>query len=770
MSKIFFGLCLMFVFGLGAQTNCTIQYSGIVLDEHDNSPVPYAKVQIKGSNIGVLADSLGVFRITGLCAGTYEFSCQHHVGCKPLKFTKNLQQSESDTLFIEYHLQELEEATVLMNVFDMGSIATVKPNELERNLGMGKSLGEIVKQIPGVSSLNTGSSISKPVIHGMHSNRVVLLNHEIRQEGQQWGSEHAPEIDPFLSTELTLIKGAAAIRYGSDAIAGVITAAPSPLADVQGVKGKIQGAAFSNGRSGSISAMLEGRFSKLPRFSWRVQGSAKQGGTVQTARYYLKNTAMQERNFSWNAAYTFRKWSIETFYSQFNTDLGIFSGAHIGNLSDLNAAFAAYEPKERGSFTNQINRPNQHIEHELFKVKNQYAFSKNHKISLLYGRQFNLRQEYDKHFSYFDSIADLNLPSFTLSLTTHQADLKYEHRWSTNLSGEWGLSFQHQKNTYSGRFFIPFFSKNAYGIYFLESWKKDKYEIEVGLRADRSDLQVYLNEDKEVKQYNHVFQNANASLGYSRLFGHHLQLRANVSNAWRAPQVNELYSNGLHHGAAAIEVGNRNLGIEMAYNGQVGLTYKSNRLTVQLDAYHSQFDGYIYLRPSLPPQLTIKGAFPAFAYEQIRARFSGVDFLLQYKASKKIQAQVKGAIVRAFNLTDKQFIVGIPADRIEPGILYKSELKKDRTISFAAFAPLVAKQNRVDPGSDYVTAPGAYYLLNVNATYGFRWKKQRVELLVEINNVFNRAYRDYLNRFRYYADEMGRNIGLKMIVPFNLKN
>ena len=60
------------------------------------------------------------------------------------------------------------------------------------------------------------------MIHGMHSNRVLILNNGVRQEGQQWGIEHAPEVDPFIANKISVIKGANSVRYGSDAIAGVV--------------------------------------------------------------------------------------------------------------------------------------------------------------------------------------------------------------------------------------------------------------------------------------------------------------------------------------------------------------------------------------------------------------------------------------------------------------------------------------------------------------------------------------------------------------------
>ncbi len=94
---------------------------------------------------------------------------------------------------------------------------------------MGESLGESLKDITGVTVLNTGSSISKPVIHGLYGNRIVILNNGVRQEGQQWGSEHAPEIDPLIGRKLEVVKGASTVRYGPDAIAGVILVDPEAL-------------------------------------------------------------------------------------------------------------------------------------------------------------------------------------------------------------------------------------------------------------------------------------------------------------------------------------------------------------------------------------------------------------------------------------------------------------------------------------------------------------------------------------------------------------
>lgn len=756
------------LYNFGRTQECSIVYSGQVIDKHDNEPVPFAKLQIKELSKSMTADSNGLFSFNALCAGTYTFVCLHHIGCEPEKFQRVISQSQFEKVSIEFHFEEIAEIEVTHQVFKMSSIAIIKPTELEKSYAAGKTLGDLVKQIPGVNTLNTGSNIAKPVIHGMHSNRVLILNNGVRQEGQQWGSEHAPEIDPFLATEVALVRGASAVRYGSDAIAGVILTAPKVLRYEPGLRGQVYTTAFTNGRQGSVSALLEGSLARIKGFSWRTQGTFKQGGTLNTPRYYLKNTAMKEYNFSLAAKYEQKKWGAEVFYSQFNTDLGIFSGAHIGNLTDLYKAFEADKPLEEGNFTYALISPRQHIEHEFLKLSSWYVVNGKNKLNFQYGRQFNLRMEYDRHKSYNDSIAALNLPAFQLSLLTHSADLKWEHQWFKRITGEAGLSYVHQGNSYQGRFFIPNFKKQSYGVYLLEVFRLDKYEIEAGIRADRSNIEVYIYDKNVLNNYSHSFQNISASIGASRKIGHHWVLRANIGNAWRPPSINELYSNGLHHGAAAIEIGDRTLKKEVAYNFQTGMTFKSRKINFQMDLYHNEFDGYINMKPSLIPVLTIKGAFPVFNYEQVDARFSGADVFFSYKLNDKLLFSFKGMLVRAFNKTDKTFLTGIPADKVEPGITYSKSLKNNQKMSVNLSIPIVNTQKRVEANSDYVAPPKGYILVNAQISYAFNIKKQTLEISLEANNLLNQSYRDYLNRFRYFADETGRNIGVKIKVPFNI--
>ena len=87
--------------------------------------------------------------------------------------------------------------------------------------------------------------------------------------------------------------------------------------------------------------MVEGSPSFLPSWSWRLQGTLKKGGNLHTPDYYLENTGLREQNFSAALNYRTLPRGLEVYYSQFHSKLGILAPAHVGGLSDLQAALAS---------------------------------------------------------------------------------------------------------------------------------------------------------------------------------------------------------------------------------------------------------------------------------------------------------------------------------------------------------------------------------------------------------------------------------------------
>lgn len=631
----------------------------------------------------------------------------------------------------------------------------------------GLSLGETLQKLPGVSVLQTGPTIFKPVIQGMYGQRVLIMNNGVRQEGQQWGSEHAPEVDPFVASKITVVKGASSVRYGSDAIGGVILVDPKPLRRAPGFGGELNLGGFSNSRAGVGSMILEYAPEKLSGLSARVQGTYRRAGNSKTPGYYLKNTGLEEYNFSYALGYLKRKAGIEIFYSQFNTKLGILSSSHIGNLTDLQRAIASPVPLETSGFSYNIARPYQQVAHELFKVSAYLKTNSGNRLLATYALQYNDRREYDKHKPLNDSLAALNQPELELHITTHTANLVYEHKIGKYNTGSWGLSGIQQGNIYKGRFFIPNFKSYAAGMFLVEEWEKGRWSVELGIRYDYKWLQAFYYETKVYQDPSYRFSNFSGSAGVAYQWSEHVKLRANAGTGFRPPNVSELFSNGLHHGAAAVEIGDKNLKPERAYNFSLSANLSYTRLAGEISAYYTDFRDYIYLAPVFPATLTVRGAFPTFKYTQINATFTGVDAWLSDSLSKHFTVTSKLSVLYAYNNSAKERLILTPPTRFENGVVYNFTAgKKILTPYLGISNTIVLRKQHLPDSSDYAPAPSGYTLFNCQAGFRMLWGKNTLDVMLSCNNVLNEKYRDYLDRFRYYANAVGRNVGIRVKMTF----
>lgn len=752
------------------EKTCSFNLKGKI-DSEEKGTLRFISVVLVNAQKGELIAQDGSFTIEGLCEEMLLLEIR--------RFGKVLLQDSiyisSDTI-INYYIDS--RMIGLMSVDVVGSLEapstfkkeTISTDQIDKSKGL--SLGAMLEDVNGVRILRTGNSIAKPMIHGLHSNRVLILNNGIRQEGQQWGAEHAPEIDPFVSNAISVIKGANSIKYGFDAIGGVVLVEPKKISDSAGVYGELNLVGFSNGRQGVISGNVNSRFKKIPSLSLSLQGSMKRGGNYNAPNYFLKNTGIKESNFSTSVNWEKRKYGAKFFYSQFNTDLGIFAGSHIGNLTDLQNAFELGEPAEKADFSYFIDRPRQRIEHELTKASFYVRTGKFGKLNFIYGRQYNLRFEYDKDKPLNDSLAGLNKPELQLELTTHTVDLNWEHYSFKGFSGELGVNAIHQKNTYTGRKFVPNFSNQGIGIYLIERKVIKKFIFEAGVRFDYRDLQSFFWENGEIVSPRNEYNDWAFNLGMKYTINSQSSIAFNFSRTWRPPSINELYSDGLHHGAAAVEIGDANLSRESALNSNLEFDWKRDRFHIIINPYFNYFNNYIFLEPQLPPTLTIKGAFPTFVFKEAGTSIYGLDFFLEIDVLKSLSYTLKLSILRGYNRSISDYLIQMPSDNLQNKLEYTLP-------NFGAFIKneiamrhsFVAKQTRIPDNSDFAPPPAAYNLLDLSYSTTIATSKMPISITFGVNNLLNHSYRDYLNRFRYYADEMGRNFSLriKMLINQNKK-
>ena len=743
-----------------AQNNCNSSLSGRVTDEHDSAALAFTTLTLIETQQSAVANSNGYYIISNICEGKYTIRLSH-VGCKDTLFHIDVQGNQTINFSLEIHVEQLQEIKISNNKkSNSASVSNLISKDALFEL-QGKTLGKIVEENMGVNSLNTGSSISKPVIHGLHSNRILVFNNGVRHESQQWGSEHGPEIDPFIADEITIVKGAACVRYGSDAIGGVLLVDPKKLKYDGKFDGELNTVAVSNGRMGIGSLMLQGGLPKIKGFAWRAQGTYKRGGNLNTPTYYLKNTGIEEYNFSLASGYKTKKTETEVYYSQFNTQLCIFSGSHIGNLSDLQKAFNSEKPLDSAGFTYDLGRPYQLIEHELFKTKFSWNISPHHSLKTIYARQYNLREEFDKHLGYGSS---KGAPAMHLEITTHSINSVWEYSKKNHIISS-GVNASYQKNTFEGKMFIPNFLIYHGGAYLLTQWWNKKWVLEAGARYDVRWQEAFFYKNEVLQNPGANFHGLSANAGVSNKVNNYLSIVLNASYAWRPPSINELYSNGLHHGAAAIEVGDENLKKERSWNGIASVKYDRRKFSFEAEAYYNYIYDFIFLSPTPTPILTIRGAFPAFEYKHCEAILSGINYQIKQNIGA-FSLKSKGSYLNAWNKSANDYIVMMPANQINFAADYA--FKENKTFSKTKIelgAKHVFKQNKVPANTDVLAPPNAYTVLNASFSTHLSLKKQTLIVSFDVDNLLNARYRDYMNRFRYFSDELGRTYTLRLRVP-----
>ncbi|MFD2434171.1 TonB-dependent receptor plug domain-containing protein [Mesonia maritima] len=410
--------------------NCSYTLKGKVVDFHNGDPLIYATIQVIDSEIEVYSDFDGNFEINNLCKGKIELKITHP-DCQDLVYPILIEGDTFEKIKLEHHLEDLGEILITgkkrLQKSKTGQEETLKSKTLEKYSS--SSIGDALKELSGVSTLNTGNSVVKPVIQGLHSSRVLMMNHGVRMQDQEWGAEHAPNIDLNSAESITVVKGASALQYGGDAIGGAVIVEPEKIPVKDSLFGKTILSGSTNGRGGSVTTSL----TKSYESGWygNVQGTFKKFGDYKAPDYVLSNSGNEEKDVSLRFGLNKFSSGFDVFYSYYNTEIGILRSSHIGNVNDLIRAINSREPQVVKDFTYNINPPKQDVEHHLARVKYYKRFEELGKLNIQYDYQLNNRLEYD-----FRRGDDKGRPSVDLELQTHtlSTNFKFDAKMNINLT------------------------------------------------------------------------------------------------------------------------------------------------------------------------------------------------------------------------------------------------------------------------------------------------------------------------------------------------
>jgi iron complex outermembrane receptor protein len=780
--------------------NCNNSLSGLVTDIHDGQLLTGVTLIVAETGQAVQTNLDGTYSFTNLCNATYYIQVSHPY-CLTKGFTVKVSGDTKKSFKLEHHLEELNQITIEGKAYADKSKTllehTINKDELER-FSSG-SVGDALKSLSGVSALNSGSTVVKPLIHGLHSSRVAIINNGVRMEDQEWGAEHAPNIDINSVSNLSVIKGAGALQYSGDAVGGVIIAETSKVPVKDSLYGKSLMTTTTNGRGFSLSSKL----TKSYKNGWytTLQGTLKRFGDFEAPGYVLSNTGMDERNGSIKVGFNRFDYGFEGYYSHFKNEIGILSASHLGGAKDQVRAISSDKPLIIKDFTYAIKAPSQDVTHHLATVKGFKRFENFGKLNFQYDFQRNNRLEFDIRRG-----DDKDKPASDLELVTHTILVDIESRLSDQILLKSGLMTKYQHNfanpSTGVRRLIPDYEMYDSGLYFIIDYQlNDHLLLEAGGRYDYSHMDVfkfYKTSFWDSRNYNQrfseivvedlgtqiltnpqpKFNNGSGTLGATYTFGEDYKVFFNYSVASRAPNPSELFSEGLHHSASRIEQGDLSFKSEIAHKVALTLQSDSDQFSFNINPYINTISDFIVNEPTEIRQ-TLRGNFQVWEYRQTNAQLLGVDVDASYTFAENYRINSQFSLVKGYDRTLNTPLIGMPPVNISNEIVYQNSsfnsirlalqssynFKQNNypNTNFEVYIPETETLQEVDVSS----TPEAYHLLDFSSSIDINLNQaSKLTVGLRITNVLDTSYRNYLNRLRLYADDLGRNFLLNLKINY----
>ena len=787
-------------FALPYPNSTNAHLSGKVTDKTTGESLPGVSIYFPDLKNGTATKEDGSYFIDKLPATKLLIQVSY-LGYKMQSKQLDLAITQTQDFTMELSATEIGEVVVtgqsggIENNRTPSPIAVVPHTQMLQNSS--NNIIDALSKVPGISQVTTGAGISKPVIRGMGYNRVVVVNDGIRQEGQQWGDEHGIEIDGNGVNRVEILKGPASLAYGSDAMAGVINMISAPTLPVGTIRGNISSNYQTNNGLIDNSANLSGNKNGL---IWDARYSNKMAHSYQD-KYdgWVYNSGFREQaasatlgiNRSWGfshlllSVYALKPGIIE---GERDSLTGKFLKQVINSDGSLNSAIA----NSSDFHSYQPNAPFQTIDHYK-AVWNNSLFLGQNQLEATIGFQQNRRKEFvspDEYGLYF-------------LLNTLNYDFKYilpeknDWKFTTGINGMWQNS--QNKGT---EFLVPEYKLFDFGVFAIANKKIGKLDLSGGIRFDtRSETgqSLYLDASgnvvlasaqdaiKRFGAFSQTFNGTTGSLGATYQITEFIYTKLNISRGFRAPNIAELASNGVHEGTQRYEIGNQNLKPESSLQFDYAIGMNTTHVSAELNLFTNAVNHFIFSKKisTTGESDQLYDGLPAFQFTEENARFFGGEFQIDIHPHPLdwLHFENSFSYVNATLKNQPDESRHLP---FIPAPVWVSDVKVDfdklnHFLANAYFKIGIDKtwtQNHYYAAYDTETATPGYTLLNMGIGTDFvSGHKTRFSLYISGNNLTDVAYQSHLSRLKYtginYATgrtgiyNLGRNISFKLLIPID---
>ncbi|WP_028892712.1 TonB-dependent receptor [Tenacibaculum sp. 47A_GOM-205m] len=608
------------------------------------------------------------------------------------------------------------------------------------------TLAEGITNIAGVSQVSTGTSIGKPVIRGLSGNRVLVYTQGIRLENQQFGGEHGLGINDAGVAGVEVIKGPASLLYGSDALGGVLYIQPEKFVPENTTKLNVSQRYFSNTLGTNTSLGFK---SSLKNWQFLARGTYAQHADYKTPDYRVTNTRFNEKDLKLGIGFHEKNFSSELRYNFNNSKLGLTEG--IGE-----------QTKET-----HLETPYQDIDNHIISLHN-HVFFKNSKLDIDLGYTINNRQEFEEHHDHAEGETEEEHEEAEAALDMKLKTFSYNTKYHLPKFGKFevllGAQGLHQTNTNFGEeLLIPNATVNDFGVFTTANFEwNDNTSLQAGIRYDNRGITTERHEvahEDEIHVFEAIDKSYNsftASFGAKTMLFNTITSRFNVASGFRAPNLAELTSNGVHHGTNRFEVGNNNLVNEKNLQFDLSLDYNSEHFELFANGFYNKLNDYIYLSPTGE----VEDGAPVYTYLQENAKLYGGEFGFHLHPHPLDWLHLESSFEMVIGKQDNgNYLPLIPANTLKNTL--RTEFSNEKWLPNGYASVSLHSYFKQDNISEFETATPAYNLVNLGVGGDILISKYTFTTSLTVNNLFDKKYINHLSRLK--PDNIfnpGRNIVL----------
>jgi iron complex outermembrane receptor protein len=399
--------------------------------------------------------------------------------------------------------------------------------------------------------------------------------------------------------------------------------------------------------------------------------------------------------------------------------------------------------------------PHQKIQDDLGRLSAILPIGETSRLEVNLGAERNRRREFE---SEDDPTVALGLLAKTLGGVAH-----YHHPQLGRFEGMLGVSYQNSRFTKFGEeSLIPASTGNDAALFAFEEAEIGKWRLTFGARYDHRTLDVEEDADLGVTAQTRDWDALSGSAGVLYRVIEPVALVVNVGRGFRAPSNFDLFSNGVHEGTVAFEKGNPDLKVETSLNGDLALRVQMPRLSAEVGGFINEINDFIYTRPT--GTFDPASGFEIFQTVQGNARLVGYEASVEVHPERHVHVSVSSDFVRGDNTDTDTPLPWIPPLRALYGVRYEADpigWAQDAYIGIRGES--VAEQTRLDL---FDTSTPSYTLAHAEAGLKVPIGARSVTIDVTARNLADKAYRDFMSRFKTYADAPGRNITVRLTTQF----